>query len=98
MPARRGYECDCKNRCTSKISVEEKANILDKFNNLADKNVQDSYLFGLITVRPVARRRPDIMKKRLYGKGHPIEDILTDAELIKTSKRNSSFHYKLDEN
>ncbi|XP_050301120.1 uncharacterized protein LOC126739479 [Anthonomus grandis grandis] len=92
MPARRGYECDCKNRCTSKISVEEKANILDKFNNLADKNVQDSYLFG---VRSVARRRPDIMKKRLLGKGHPIENILTDNELIQTSKRNSSFHYKI---
>lgn len=55
VPARQGYDCSCKNQCTSKILIEEKASILSKFNDLADKNVQDSYLFGLITVKSVAR-------------------------------------------
>lgn len=55
VPARQGYECSCKNQCTSKISFKEKTSILSKFNDLAVKNVQDSYLFGLITVKSVAR-------------------------------------------
>lgn len=53
VPARQGYDCRCKNQCTSKILIKEKASILSKFNDLAD--VQDSYIFGLITVKSVAR-------------------------------------------
>lgn len=55
VPARQNYGCSCQNACSSKISTGEKVSILNKFNDLGNKNIQDSYLFGLIEVKPVAR-------------------------------------------
>lgn len=55
VPARAQYECECQNKCTRKLAENVKKDILDKFNGLESKNVQDAYLFGLISVRSVER-------------------------------------------
>ena len=59
IPARKiGSPCSCKRRCFEKVSDDEKREILQSFNKLGDKHLQDSYLHGLITRYPVQRHRP----------------------------------------
>ena len=53
-----GPDCKCKRRCFDKISENERVTILDSFYRLADKDLQDAHLFGLIQSSPVKRRRP----------------------------------------
>ena len=53
-----GPPCDCKRQCFAKFSEEDRLEIIRSFNDLSDKTLQDSYLHGLVTHRPVARRRP----------------------------------------
>lgn len=55
VPARTNYDCQCKNTCTNKFTDNEKYCIINNFHNLAEKNIQDAYLFGLITVNSIAR-------------------------------------------
>ena len=53
-----GPDCLCKRRCFRSISEKERASIFEAFYQLADKNLQDSHLFGLIQSSPVKRQRP----------------------------------------
>lgn len=54
-----GPDCRCKRlQCFDKITGEERKAIITNFNGLADRNEQNSYLASLISVIPVARRRP----------------------------------------
>ena len=55
---RTGPAYKCKRRCYEAFSDPEKEAILTQFNSLANKEVQDVYLFGLISSRAVKRRRP----------------------------------------
>lgn len=55
VPARTISECICVRKCTESLSLDEKKYILDSFNAMQNKNLQDSYLFGLITVREINR-------------------------------------------
>lgn len=55
VPARSSGACSCVKRCTEKFSQTEKETLLQDFNNLKDKNIQDAYLFGLISKAPVGR-------------------------------------------
>lgn len=52
-----GPECRCKFKCFQKISEESRAVILSKFNNLGDRNIQNTYLGGLITTGNIQRHR-----------------------------------------
>ena len=59
VPARTtGPDCMCKRKCFEKVSETERASVLEAFYWLADKNLQDAHLFGLIQASPVKRRRP----------------------------------------
>ena len=59
VPARTlGEPCKCKNQCYDLFTQEEKSSLLESFNRLANKELQDSHLFGLIKSKPVQRRRP----------------------------------------
>ena len=53
-----GPDCKCKRRCFERISENERASILKEFYQLANKDLQDAHLFGLIQSNPVKRRRP----------------------------------------
>lgn len=54
-----GENCNCKRfKCFSKITVEERESNIKKFNLLQRKNEQMQHLAGLISVVPIARRRP----------------------------------------
>lgn len=56
IPARQYSECECKKKfSTIKFSDQAKQKLLNNFNSLANKNIQDAYLHGLIAVHPVAR-------------------------------------------
>lgn len=55
VPARQYSDCACKERCTGKLTDQVKQKLLNDFNTLANKNIQDAYLHGLISVYPVAR-------------------------------------------
>lgn len=48
-PAReQGPACDCKRECFSKVSGRERQNILSTFNALANRNLQNMFLRGLV--------------------------------------------------
>ncbi|CAH1111638.1 unnamed protein product [Psylliodes chrysocephalus] len=53
-----GPNCNCKMKCFTKISDPKKQSILKQFYDIGDKNRQDTYLGGLITVLGVQRKRP----------------------------------------
>ena len=44
--------------CFMKFNDTEKACLIDSFNDIGSKNLQDSYLHGLISPHPVNRHRP----------------------------------------
>lgn len=50
--------CRCKRlQCFQKVPVEEREHIFTEFYKMHDKNEQDSYLAGLITINHIKRRR-----------------------------------------
>ena len=53
-----GPDCHCRKECFQRLLAEEKARLLEAFNGLADKDLQDAHLFGLIQPCQVKRRRP----------------------------------------
>ena len=53
-----GPDCRCRRKCFQRLTTEEKAQVLEAFNQLANKDLQDAHLFGLIQPLPVKRRRP----------------------------------------
>lgn len=53
-----GRPCTCKNKCFSKVSEDDRASLLNIFNNIGEKEKQDTYLCGLIQVKDIVRCRP----------------------------------------
>lgn len=61
VPARTtGPPCGCKKKCFDMFTEEERKLILESFNGLASKELQDSHLFGLILSKEIQRRRPRV--------------------------------------
>lgn len=61
-----GQDCHCKHlKCFQNVSTEERKQLITSFNNMSNRNEQNSYLSGLISVKPVERHRPnnDIKKQ-----------------------------------
>ena len=59
VPARTtGSPCKCKRKCYEQFTDDQKSNILQQFNALANKELQDAHLYGLISSSEVQRRRP----------------------------------------
>lgn len=56
-PRTTGPDCHCNKECFTNVSDDQKTNLLVTFNNIGDKNKQDTYLAGLIRVNPVIRQR-----------------------------------------
>ena len=53
-----GSPCSCKLQCFAKFTAEETSCLLESFNDLGTKNLQDAYLHGLISPKRVQRHRP----------------------------------------
>ena len=54
-----GPDCKCSRfKCFQYIAEDERQVLIERFNGLASKNEQDSYLASCISVASVARRRP----------------------------------------
>lgn len=54
-----GEDCRCKRyQCFTKVSQIERNKLISDFNKLGDRNAQNSYLSGLVSVHAVKRRRP----------------------------------------
>lgn len=61
VPARSiGRECTCRKKCFSSVGDAKIRQILQEFNAIGDRNKQDTYLCGLISTQPVARKRKRI--------------------------------------
>lgn len=59
VPARKtGPACKCKRKCYEFFSDAERDDLLKRFYGLANKEVQDAYLFGLISSKFIKRKRP----------------------------------------
>ncbi|KAL5246297.1 hypothetical protein ACI65C_013705 [Semiaphis heraclei] len=56
-PRTTGPDCHCNQKCFTNVSDDQKMNLLAIFNNIGDKNKQDTYLAGLVRVNPVIRQR-----------------------------------------
>nr|CAI5850994.1 unnamed protein product [Callosobruchus analis] len=50
-------EISCSDKCTEQILQDEKQAILSKLHEMKSKDQQDTYLMGLMEVKPIARRR-----------------------------------------
>lgn len=44
-----GKDCKCKFKCFQKFNEQERTHVLSKFNEIGGKEMQDTYLCGLIT-------------------------------------------------
>lgn len=55
-----GDDCRCKYRCFEKVDLDKRSKILENFNSIGDKASQDEYLSGLITCKPIQRKRPKL--------------------------------------
>lgn len=53
-----GPNCECRLKCFQKIDAAMRKKIFDDFYSIPSKELQDSYLYGLIILQPVARHRP----------------------------------------
>jgi len=53
-----GRACKCIYKCFSKITDTDKSSIINTFNAIGNKEKQDTFLCGLISVNNVQRRRP----------------------------------------
>ena len=53
-----GPPCSCKQKCFDRFTPGERADVVQSFYDLDDKDLQDSHLFGLIRPNAVKRRRP----------------------------------------
>ena len=53
-----GEPCKCKRKCFERFTASERETVFKSLNKLANKELQDAHLFGLITANPVKRRRP----------------------------------------
>jgi len=54
-----GKDCRCKRlQCFVRVNEFNRRNIIKTFNEFPTYNAQNLYLTGLITVKPVTRRRP----------------------------------------
>lgn len=54
-----GEDCHCKRyQCFLNVSENERNTLIRDFNALGDRNSQNAYLSGLISVNPVKQRRP----------------------------------------
>jgi len=54
-----GTDCRCKRyQCFTNVLENDRNTLIRDFNNLGDRNAQNSYLAGLIGVHSVKRRRP----------------------------------------
>ncbi|RZF33828.1 hypothetical protein LSTR_LSTR008951 [Laodelphax striatellus] len=53
VPARKFSNCQCQKRCLAEFTDCVKSKILNDFNEIANKNLQDAYLTGLISSHPV---------------------------------------------
>ena len=59
VPARAvGERCKYKCHCFDLFTENERSSVVEAFNKLASKELQDSHLFGLVTSHPIKRRRP----------------------------------------
>ena len=47
--------CQCKKLCFQRFTSEQQSQILEAFNALANQNLQDAHLFGLVSSEPVKR-------------------------------------------
>ena len=53
-----GPPCNCRLKCFQRFSHREKAEVLQSFYALANEDLQDAHLFGLIRPSCIKRRRP----------------------------------------
>ncbi|CAH1099985.1 unnamed protein product, partial [Psylliodes chrysocephalus] len=53
-----GPNCNCKNRCFENVGEECCKRIFSDFYSISIKDLQDSYLYGLIKRCDVSRQRP----------------------------------------
>lgn len=54
-----GLNCHCTRfRCFENVSNEERKTLICHFNSLSDRNAQNAYLSGLISVNEIKQRRP----------------------------------------
>ena len=85
VPARCiGSPCGCKKKCFDQFSDEEKHIIVESFNGLANKDLQDGHLFGLISPKEIKRRRPrlDSGRSRIASYTYHVSELFLVSPLL----------------
>ncbi|KAG8289755.1 hypothetical protein J6590_103595 [Homalodisca vitripennis] len=84
-----GPDCRCKRyKCFEHVTGGERTKLINDFNYMTDRNAQNSYLAGLITVHSVELRRPrnDVAIARLndYSYSYKVR-VLRDGKIVEVS-------------
>lgn len=56
-PRLTGPDCLCRKKCFVNVVDEDRISLISIFNNIGDKSKQDTFLGGLIHLKPVSRQR-----------------------------------------
>jgi len=62
-----GVDCKCKSECFKQFTDEQKKLTINIFNNILNKEKQDTFLGGLIITNNVARHRPVNNSKQTFA-------------------------------
>lgn len=84
--------CSCKNKCTEKLSLYEKKHCLKVLHNLQSKNLQDTYLMGLIDRTSPSRRRSK-SEAPLKRDNVFVYHVMKDTERVTVCKNAFSMIY-----
>lgn len=88
------FNCRCAVKCYAKLTDETKSDIWNNFYSFENKNVQDTYLQGLIEKRQAKRRRS---KKKDLDLSEDDDQMATDDEKVSrpTKMKTNFFTYYL---
>ena len=59
MPKSQGSNCDCVRKCFDNVPADAREKLFVDFWNLADHDIQNTYIFGCVNINPVKRRYTD---------------------------------------
>ncbi|KAF2891949.1 hypothetical protein ILUMI_14224 [Ignelater luminosus] len=91
-----GVPCNCSNlRCFDVINSSERQALIRNFNKMKDRNEQNAYLCGLISMKDICRRRPrkdkgrELHKAKTENKLHKLK-----AEAFYKAKRSAKKKFR----
>ncbi|CAH0560827.1 unnamed protein product [Brassicogethes aeneus] len=92
------YKCTCSSKCNEKLSIEDQRKFFNHFWNLADYNVQTTYLSTCVREQPVQRKivsaRDPNKRQYFVNKVAVCRDLFINILRISTKRINTALQKK----